>query len=64
MGEKSCFLYIKGLSPILKSDQKYIIEVVDDFGILAPLVAFFLREMEFRMIIVCNFLSGWFYENT
>jgi len=41
MGEKPCFLYIKGLSPILKSDQKYIIEVVDDFGILAPLVAFF-----------------------
>lgn len=66
--------YLKGLNPILKSDQKYIIQIVDNFGIIAPLVAF-LKEKGVRdncylqffyhgfAPFYGNFQSRWFYEN-
>lgn len=66
--------YLKGLSSILNSDEKYIIQIVDNFGIVAPLVAF-LKEKGVRdncylqffyhgfAPFYGNFESRWFYEN-
>jgi len=66
--------YLKGLNSILKSDENYIIQIVDNFGIVAPLVTF-LKEKGVRdncylqffyhgfAPFYGNFESRWFYEN-
>jgi glycosyltransferase involved in cell wall biosynthesis len=66
--------YIKALDRILVFNEKYVIQIVDNFGIVAPLVAFLkqkgLRDNCYLQFFYHgfapfygNFDSRWFYEN-
>lgn len=66
--------YIKGLDKIVCPNEKYIIQIVDNFGIIKPLLKF-LEEKGLRQNCYLqffyhgfapfygNFQSRWFYEN-
>ncbi|CAN1542148.1 RfaG Glycosyltransferase [Flavobacteriaceae bacterium] len=66
--------YLKALERIMVSNEKYIIQIVDNFGIVKPLVAF-LNQKGMRTNCYLqffyhgfapfygNFESRWFYEN-
>jgi L-malate glycosyltransferase len=57
--------YFKSLKKILQTDEKYIIQIVDNFGIVKPLVAF-LNQIGLRKQVYLQFFyHGYppFYEN-
>jgi glycosyltransferase involved in cell wall biosynthesis len=66
--------YLKALDKIVSSNEKYIIQIVDNYGIVPPLVAF-LNKKKIRSNCYLqffyhgfdpfygNFESRWFYEN-
>lgn len=68
------FNYLEALGQILNSEEKYIIQIVDNFGIIKPLLKF-LEEKGLRQNCYLqffyhgfapfygNFESRWFYEN-
>ena len=72
--KKPYFAYLKALDEIIVPNQKYIIQVVDNFGIIAPLVAFLKKKGVRNNFYIQffyhgftpfygNFESRWFYEN-
>ena len=73
-GKKNPYVgYLNALQNILKNDEKYILQVVDNFGIIKPLIAL-LQELGIRKncyIQFCyhgfppfyeNFSGRWFFE--
>lgn len=72
--KKPYFSYFKSLEKIIVPEEKYIIQIVDNFGIIEPLVAFLIKKAKRDNFYIQffyhgfapfygNFESRWFYEN-
>lgn len=57
--------YIKALNNILKPDEKYIIQIIDNFGIVKPLISFLEKSGMRQQVYLQFFYHGFppFYEN-
>jgi len=66
--------YIKALSKIINPDEKYIIQIVDNFGIVKKIIHFLEKENKRSQCYIQffyhgfppfyeNFYSNWFFEN-
>jgi L-malate glycosyltransferase len=57
--------YLNSLSKILKSDEKYIIQIIDNFGIIKPLQEFLIKKNIRKSCYIQFFYHGFppFFEN-